>query len=372
MKFRLIFLLAAAFFFGGTLCRAQDPKPENATAAVLRAFKTHDIVMIGEMHDNKQLYAWLNSLVAAREFGDRVDDIVVEMGNSLYQKSVDRYISGEDVPLEQVQKAWRNMVGSLGPQSPVYARFYEAVRKANLKRRGKHQMRILCGDPDIDWDKVNDRNGMRPYLSRRDDWYAQVVKDEVLARHHHALLIMGGYHFLRNFKVGPMEATIEPELQKAGARTYFIMVGTNTVGGYDDIDHRFDSWHAPAIARAIGWLGELPARPLGDGGIDSLHINMTDASGRRVEAPPFNLPKLKDGADAFLYLGPRDSLTAVSMTRAQLEGTAYLKELERRSKIQGYSLYPLPEKAESPQYPRPEGNEDITPSPASPPPPFSP
>src|SRR5580700_6075642 len=123
---------------------AQDnPKPESATAAVLRAFETHNIVMIAEIHSNKQEYDWFNSLVATPEFADRVDDIVLEMGNSLYQKSVDQYVGGEDIPLEEVQKAWRNTVGLIGPQSPVVARFYEAVRETNIKRRGKHQMRIL-------------------------------------------------------------------------------------------------------------------------------------------------------------------------------------------------------------------------------------
>jgi hypothetical protein len=98
-------LFAVVLLAYGLTCHAQnDPKPEKATAAVLRAFKTHDIVMLGEFHDNKQLYQWLGSLVATPEFADRVDDIVMEMGNSLYQKSVDGYVSGEDVSLEQVQK----------------------------------------------------------------------------------------------------------------------------------------------------------------------------------------------------------------------------------------------------------------------------
>jgi len=39
------------------VCGAKDnPKPENATVAVLRAFETHDIVQIGEIHSNKQEY----------------------------------------------------------------------------------------------------------------------------------------------------------------------------------------------------------------------------------------------------------------------------------------------------------------------------
>jgi hypothetical protein len=133
------------------------------------------------------------------------------------------------------------------------------------------------------------------------------------------------------------------------------------------VDHRFDSWPAMVIAPATGWVGELPARPLLNGGIDNLVINMTDESGAQIKAPPFTVPKLKDGADAFLYLGPRDSLTAISMTRTQLEGTPYLKELERRSKIQMAPLDPFPKKEEAPQYPRPQPDDSATP-PVPPPP----
>jgi hypothetical protein len=84
----------------------------------LRAFDTHEIVMFGEAHGCKQEYEWLKDLVGTPEFADRVDDIVVEGGNSLYQQSVDRYIAGEDVPFEQVQQAWRNAIGELGAPSP--------------------------------------------------------------------------------------------------------------------------------------------------------------------------------------------------------------------------------------------------------------
>lgn len=321
---------------------------------MLRAFKTHDIVMLGETHDNKQLYEWLRTLVATPEFADRVDDIVVEMGNSLYQKSVDRYVSGEDVPLEQVQKAWRNTMAD-GPQSPVYGWFYQAVREANMKRPGKHQMRILCGDPYIDWEKIKVRQDISPFLSHRDDWYAQVVKDEVLAKHHRALLIMGSVHFLRNLKIGPIEPVVEPQLRLAGATPYLIVFGTNTPGG-SKLDHRFDAWPVPVIVPATGWVGELPARPLTSGGYDDMAINMTTESGTKVIPPPFTELKLKDAADALLYLGPRDTLTAVEMPRAQVEGTPYGKEIERRLTIM-WGAAPsgiFPEKEEEPQFPPPE------------------
>ena len=359
VKFTRRLLLVAIALISASICRAQaGPRPEDATTAVVSAFKMHDIVMLGEIHGNKQLYEWLGKLVATPEFADQVDDIVMEFGNSLYQKSVDEYVSGKDVPFEKVEKAWLNTVGSIGPPSPVTASLYKAVRDANMKRRGKHQMRILCGDPYIDWDKVKDMRDVGPYLGHRDDWYAQVVKDEVLARHHRALLIMGSMHFLRNYQVGPLKATIEPELRQAGAKTYLILAGTNTPTDYDHPDHRFDRWKPPVIVPATGWVGELAARPLMSGGQDDLVINITDESGKQIQKPSFMEPKLKDGADAFLYLGPRETLTAVNMTRAQLEGTAYGNEIERRLKIEmANAKIPLsdilPEKEEGPQFPPP-------------------
>jgi hypothetical protein len=368
MKFCYLFLFAITFLVHKSAIAAQvDPKPQDATAAVLRAFETHNIVMIGERHGSKQEYEWLRSLVGTPEFADRVDDIVMEFGNSLYQKSVDRYVAGEDVPLEQVQKAWRNTVGAVGAPSPVSGWLYEAVREANMKRRDKRQIRVLCGDPYIDWDKVQTREDIEPYLSHRDEWFTQVVKGEVLAKHHRALLIMGLGHFLRG-----LEPTyIEPHLRRMGAKTYLIVFGTNVVGGYDDLDHRFDSWPAPVIVSLVNnWVGELPALAVVSGGDAPHGMRFRRRSKSPVpETPPAPL-KLKAASDALLYLGPRDSLTGVSMTRAELDGTPYGKEVQRRLRIEGFpdSSGAGAEKAEEPQFTRPQ-TSDGTPPPPLPPPP---
>jgi len=44
--------------------------------------------------------------------------------------------------------------------------------------------------------------------------------------------------------------------------------------------------------------------------------------------------KLKDAADALLYLGPPTSLQTVPMPQSELAGTAYGNEIERRIKLQ--------------------------------------
>ena len=340
-------------FFAGLTCAAnsaQDVKPVDATRAIIQAFDTHSIVMFGEVHANKQEYEFLRALVSFPQFADKVDDIVVEYGNSLYQKVVDRYIAGEDVPIEEVQKAWRNTM-ALGPVSPVYPSLYEAVRLVNRQRAGKHQLRILLGDPYINWDNVKSREDVGPYLAHRDEFYATVVKDEVLAKHHRALLIEGWGHFLRSLE-GP--SFVEKDLRAAGATTFVILFGTNAVAGYNDLDKRFDAWKVPALIPLKGtWVGNLSAMPVLTGGT--------------APTDPNSL-KLQDTADALLYLGPRDTLTAVNMSRADLEGTQYGREIARRLGILfGQSPNIFPGATETPQFPPGSGG----PPPPLPPPPKS-
>lgn len=302
----------------GVSQRVSQRRPESATEAVLRAFRAHDLVLLGEMHGNRQQYEWLGELVVNAEFADQVDNVVMEFGNSRYQDVVDRYIRGDSVPLTDVELAWRNTGASVGPPSPVIASLYKAVRESNVRRRGKHPIRVLCGEPPLDWTVIRTRADLtaRP---NRDRYYARIVKDSVLAKHQRALLIMGSLHFVRNMVPGL--SAIKRELRQAGARTFVLLSGTNVIGGYDDIDHRFDSWPTPSVVSlADDWVGNLPANSVLSGGERTIPS-----------------PLLKDAADALLYLGPRDSLTRLLFPRDELLGTPYGKEIERRMSVAGRS-----------------------------------
>ena len=96
-----------------TAC-AQELKIEDPTEALIGAFSRYRIVMLGEIHESRQQHELLRNLISRPGFAENVNDIVVEFGNPLYQETVDRYISGEDVAMEEVQKAWRNTL-ALGP-----------------------------------------------------------------------------------------------------------------------------------------------------------------------------------------------------------------------------------------------------------------
>lgn len=315
----------------------EQPRPEEASKAMAHLFQTHDIVLFGEVHGSKQEYAWLCQLVNSPEFDDRVDDIVVEFGNSLYQDMVDRYVAGEDVPFEQVQKAWRNMIASVGPVSPVYGSLYQAVREVNLKRRGKHQIRLVMGSPPGDWDKIKSSADLAPYEAEREQWYVQQVRSQVLAKHHRALLIMGAGHFLRgegqvlrdelliqqhrdvppvdNSRLGP--GFIEQELRADGANPYMVVFGTNANDDRGDVDKRFASFRAPTfVPLSNNWVGTLPAQPVISGG----HAAATTLT-------------LADEADALLYVAPCSELSYLNVSSAEIRDTAYEKEVARRDEI---------------------------------------
>ena len=273
----------------------------------MKLFDTYRIVMLGEIHESRQEHELLRKLIVAPGFADKVNDIVVEFGNSRYQGVVDRYVAGENVPTEQVQKAWRD-TEAIGPVSPIYGEFYNAVRLANQKLPKQRQLRVLLGDPPVDWEQVHSREDLGPFLPFRDQFYASVVRYEVIAKRRKALLVMGSLHFQRN---GGRPGAIENELLASFVRPYVIMPGSNVVGGYDDIDRRFDQFPTPSLVEMKGnWLGDLQM-----------------AGGR---GGPTTWAQT---ADAYLYLGPRDILTLIRNPRSDLDGTPYGREIERRLTI---------------------------------------
>ena len=288
---------------------AQTPGPRNPIDSIAKLFDTYRIVMLGEIHACRQQYDLLDRLIADLAFAERVNDIVVEFGNARYQNIVDRYVAGENVHQEQVERAWRDPVGAFGPVSPVYGEFFAAVRAANAKLPKQRRLRVLLGDPPINWDQVRSREDIALFLPFRDEYYAGVVRQEVLAKNRKALLIMGLGHFRRN---ADHPGFIENELLMALVKPYVIMPGSNMVGGYDDLDPRFEQSPAPWLMEMSGnWLGDLPLQNPRGGPAGTW----------------------KQTADAYLYLGPRDKITVMNNPRSALEGTAYGKELQRRMAV---------------------------------------
>jgi hypothetical protein len=118
---------------------------------------------------------------------DAVKDIVVETASARYQDAIDRFVRGDDVPDAVVRKAWEEhtVPNSLGAQAEEFIR---AVRAVNASLAGDRKLRVLAGDPPIDWENVTSGADRRRWTEQRDTYPADIIRRLVLERGRRALL----------------------------------------------------------------------------------------------------------------------------------------------------------------------------------------
>ena len=172
--------------------------PSSAIADIARIYDTHPLIFMGEWHRNAQQHAFLRALVRDPEFICRTDDIVIEFGNARLQPVADRWSAGEPVSEAELLSMFRETEVMFAWNAPMYREFYETVRDVNRKHTCPRPVRLVLGDPALDWAKTETVEQFRA-LPDRDRFFADVVDREVLAKKHRALLISGALHALRSY-----------------------------------------------------------------------------------------------------------------------------------------------------------------------------
>jgi len=197
--------------------------PVDPITALIDAFRTHNIVALGEgSHGNHQAHGFRTAMLRDPRFADAVQDIVVEFGNSRYQELMDRFVNGAEVAYESLRRVWMDTTQPDAIwDSPIYEEFFRAVRAVNAALPREKRLRVLLGDPSIDWDAVKTREDLDRFATRRDEHAAEVIGGETLARGRRALVIYGDQHFTRTNAGG-----IVARLEKAGARVFAVHTET--------------------------------------------------------------------------------------------------------------------------------------------------
>jgi ABC-type antimicrobial peptide transport system permease subunit len=95
--------------------------PVEPIAAILDAFRTHDVVAVTDPHGNVQVQTFLLSLVRDPRFPAAVNDIVIETASARYQDAIDRFVRGDELPRDALRKAWEDhtVANSLGVQADL-------------------------------------------------------------------------------------------------------------------------------------------------------------------------------------------------------------------------------------------------------------
>lgn len=127
----------------------RDLKSFNAVRGIVAAFQQHPIVIIGEAHWLQQAGSFHVTLVHDPAFQETVQDIVVEFASQSNQPLIDRFIAGEDVPLEDVRLIWRDTTKVASWESPIYAEWLASIREVNTTLPPARRLRVLAGDTAV-------------------------------------------------------------------------------------------------------------------------------------------------------------------------------------------------------------------------------
>jgi hypothetical protein len=275
------------------------------------------LIFLGETHGLKEYGAFLEDVIGNDEITNQLDDIVVEFGSADDQGLMDRYMAGEPVSAAQLDQVLRDTTQLVVWDSPIYANILSAVRRANQRRPASRRMRVLLGDPPIDWDAVRTAEDHLKISNERDHHFAAVVEREVLAKGRKALLLAGRFHALKR---GSPRATVGSLLEQHRPGTLFVVMLYAGMGPHTaQVEAALSRSPRPEIILlSRSWLGSLPA------------------SSAFVLPPVLRVAEgltLRDIADAYLYLGPEASLTEARPPGAIYQDPSYVRELARRYPI---------------------------------------
>ena len=315
-----------------------DPKPENATEAVLAAFGKYEVVGLSAAHGNKDLDDFILTLIRNSALPGKVNDIAVECGNALHQPILDRYIAGDDVPLSEVRLTWPNTTQQMCGTSAFYEELFPLVRRINQKLPLEKRLRVLACDPAIDWSKIQSRDDVPIRLRNRDASIASVMKNEVLSKHRKALMLFGTFHLYHSGTPFPSAVQLY-EKEYPGVT---LVIGDHEGFGSwtplakynDEFEARMASWPVPSLVQHLQgtWLADLLDMTYSPG---TLRVKSSRGpDGKLVqEVLPIVLKGYSKMVDA-LYLSPRDLLMREPPADISSDKD-YMAELHRRAMLLG-------------------------------------
>jgi outer membrane protein OmpA-like peptidoglycan-associated protein len=243
-----------------------------------------------------------------------VDDIVVEFGNARHQQLADRYIAGEAVPRDELKQIWENTTIVTGIwAAPVYEGILADVRALNASLPPSRRVRVLLGDPPIDWATVRG-----PADEDMNDWrdahFAWLVEEQVTKRGRRAFLWIGGAHLTR--KVMLPESVIHLLDRRFPGQTWVAAALDRSKVG-EPVVRRLSAWLSLMAAPVRDtWLGSLDARSDAGMGVSTGTIEDNIDVAIFWEFPPRfpdELPRIEENSPFGVELRRRQELAVATI-----------------------------------------------------------
>jgi hypothetical protein len=297
-------------------------QPINAVEALIKQMEYFPLIALGEVHQLQEFYDFLTALLYHPLLPEKITDIVVEFGNAHYQEIADRFLlTDQSVAKADLQQIWRTASGNILWDAPVYEQFFVTVRAINWTLPPSRRLRVLLGDPPFDpytydFSSFPDEKTISARFAR-DTYYAEVVEKEVMQKGRRALLIAGRYHLLRGLHAGQDSPELSAGTQLAQRYPHQLFV----------VDLLALSSQHPLVRQAC--LDQWPRR--------SLALLAGTWLGGALRPTPLSISREASiygkQADAVLYLGPGELLTASRADPALYLAGDYVTELQHFQQI---------------------------------------
>lgn len=278
--------------------RGSAPAATRALDAIVSRLKAGRVVAVGEARGLEQQHALLRRLIGSGRLPGRRPLVVAGFGNSRHQRLLDRHLAGRRVPSAALARVWQDTSQLLAYDAPVYEAFFAAVRDANRKLPAHRRIRVLLGEPPLDWRALRGARGVRAVVARRAAFIAGLVRRHGRGR---SVLLVADRRL-----VARVPGSVTDRLPRG--RTWVLQPHLGFAGGGEPLDAEAGS----ALPIAGTWMARLRAGR-----------NLSPRGPRR---------RLGRVADALLYLGAPDSLSVRAPLPARFRD-AYVRELRRRHRL---------------------------------------
>ncbi|OWS75203.1 hypothetical protein CBW22_13080 [Pantoea sp. VS1] len=322
--------------------------PANSVTEILEALSQNDIVALCDgAHGCLEAHKLRMALINDPRFPTTVNKIVVEWGNSLYQDTMDRFLNGEDIAACELRKVWQNTTQPHDVwDKPIFEQFFQEVRKINSCLPRDQHIRIILGDPPINWSNISSsaqyQDAVRS-LEDRDFSAVRIIQREVIDKCSRALVIYGAGHFLRqNFYWKYSDAdeakrlfeepanTIVSLLEERGAKVYSIWSAVHA--DLSELQRSVAAWPTPSLAH-------LKDTTLGRTNFSAYYPQpayvLKDGVREKIYQDSELSPSMQEQFDAVLYFGPPQTLTWSEVPVSLSRNDEYLKMRTDRLKWSG-------------------------------------
>jgi hypothetical protein len=323
-------LMTASTLSLPTSTRENSLSPNAASNILFENAEKVNMLALGEHHWSLPEHRFLRELILDPRFPKVFPTIIVEFGNSLYQRTIERYLSGENVSSRDLNRVWQDTTMPRAWDSPLYAEFFETVRAVNKRLPNTKKLRVFLGDPPVDWSKVKDVADFKPFMDR-DAFYAEVMTRN--CRRKRCLLICGSEHF--HWK-DPLANLRPPSTHKNALEYYTTKVGNaKKIESVLPVYSQAEIWTQYSVPSLLS-THSPPLDTMRFGQVDQspvMILKQVDGETKPVEVRADDTLPVSDVVDWVLYLGKSDEKSEPPPSLYQ--DRAYVRELYRRSEIVG-------------------------------------